>query len=288
MNPQTFTYKSYGSVPVKLDLYLPESQSHAPAPVLLWFHGGGLLQGSRANVAPHMLHGVNKYGYSLISADYRLAPQVSVAEILTDVQDCLKFIRNNITAHVSPALLDTSRIAVSGSSAGGYLALLAGLYAEAKPKVILAIYPITNPLGRFFTNPQPHPDGYIDRSVIAPFLDRNVEAMTATDGTSKRQKMYHYMMQEAILADLLDVKTGDDKFIIKNAIRKAGKFVPCFIVHGNADRFVGVEQADEVVEALKDIGADCEYERLSGLDHLFDRDDKVQMENLYAFMAKYI
>ena len=286
MNPQTFTYKTSGSVPVKFDLYLPQSKPNAP--VLLWFHGGGLLQGSRANVAPHMLNGVNKHGYALISADYRLAPQVSVAEILTDVQDCMKFIRDTITNQVNPGLIDTSRIAVSGSSAGGYLALLAGLYAEVKPKVILPIYPITNPLGRFFTNPQPHPDGHVDRSVVAPFLDRSAEVMADNDKESKRNKMYYFMMQEAILADLLSVKAGDDTFIIKDAIRKQGRLVPCFLVHGDADKFVGVDQADEVVEALKDIGADFEYERLSGLDHSFDLDEKVQMEKMYAFMAKHI
>lgn len=166
--------------------------------------------------------------------------------------------------------------------------MLAGLYAEVKPKVILPIYPITNPLGHFFTNPQPHPDGTVDRSIVEPFLDRNAEVMAANDKESKRNKMYYYMMQEAILADLLSVKKGDDTFIIKDAIRKAGNLVPCFIVHGDADKFVGVDQADEVVEALKDIGADYEYERLPGLDHSFDLDEKVTMDKMYAFMAKHI
>lgn len=91
-----------------------------------------------------MRRGVQKYGYACVSADYRLAPQASVGEILDDVKDCIKFIRNELSSHVDKGVLDVSRLAVSGSSAGGYLALLAGLYADPKPNVILPIYRCVN------------------------------------------------------------------------------------------------------------------------------------------------
>lgn len=100
--------------------------------------------------------------------------------------------------------------------------------------------------------------------------------------------MYAYMLQEAILADLWDVRPGDDRMIIPLAIRKKGSYPPCYIVHGEADSLVGVEQADEVFEALKAVGADAEYERLPGLDHLFDADPKYQLEKMYDFMYKHM
>lgn len=289
MEPQTVTFKTVGSLPIKLDLYLP-SQPASNLPILLWFHGGGLLQGSRARVAPHMVSGVTKHGYALVSADYRLAPQVTIDEILTDVQDCLIFVREKLQQHVTHGTtIDASRIAVSGSSAGGYLALLAGLYSEdVVPRAILPIYPITNPHGAFFANPQPIPDGHVDESVVAPYLDRSAETVADSDPASSRGKFYFYMMQEANLASLLSVEAGDDTYIIAKQLKKRGRYLPCFIVHGDADRFVGVEQADEVVDALREIGADYEYERLQGLDHLFDVDEKVQMERMYAFMMKHL
>ncbi|POS69762.1 hypothetical protein DHEL01_v211843, partial [Diaporthe helianthi] len=166
-----------------LDVYLPSATpAEAKAlPLLVWFHGGGLLQGNRDGVAPHHLDGVTKHGYALISADYRLSPQVSVGEVLDDVKDCLAWSATELPKELAAAgnntsiLLDPTRIAVSGSSAGGYLALLAGLYATGpgKPKVILPIYPITNPLGTFFTTPQQHPAGHIERAALEPFLDPN-------------------------------------------------------------------------------------------------------------------
>jgi acetyl esterase/lipase len=64
---KTYTYKTVGNLNIELDLYLPTSPNNAA--ILLWFHGGGLLQGQRKSVAPHMLRGVERYGYVLVSAD---------------------------------------------------------------------------------------------------------------------------------------------------------------------------------------------------------------------------
>jgi acetyl esterase/lipase len=291
---QTLVYKRVDNVNIELDFFLPSSPSNVP--VLLWFHGGGLLQGQRKSVAPHMLRGVEKHSYALISADYRLAPQASAAKILTDVTDCIKYIRNHLVneAGLKEGEVNVSKIAVSGSSAGGYLALLAGLNAQPRPDVVLAIYPITDPLGSFFTNSQPHPDGKIDKSTVAPFLNPKANVMSGNPPENPRNKMYYYMMQEAILADLLCVREPDVEFRIAKALTERGidrgveVLPPIYVIHGDADKFVGVEQADEVVQVLKDMGAVVEYERLSGLDHLFDKEEKVDMDGMYAFMKKYI
>lgn len=84
---QTFVYKT-APAPIQLDVYLPSSPpSDAQGlPLLVWFHGGGLLQGNRDSLAPHHLNGVTKHGYALISADYRLCPQVNVGEVLDGKQ----------------------------------------------------------------------------------------------------------------------------------------------------------------------------------------------------------
>jgi acetyl esterase/lipase len=58
-----------GSLQIKLDLYLPSS-SNGKAPILVWFHGGGLLMGSRGIIKPHTFS-VLKHGYALVSPDYR-------------------------------------------------------------------------------------------------------------------------------------------------------------------------------------------------------------------------
>jgi acetyl esterase/lipase len=286
---QAITYKRVGDLEIKLDLYLPSKSNTSPLSILVWFHGGGLILGHRATVKPHML-AIPESGVALISADYRLAPQVTATDILDDVQDCLFFVHDKLQDFISASTrikLDTTRICVSGSSAGGYLALLAGIYSDI-PKVILAIYPITDPCGEFFTTSQPIPEGHIDRETVAPFLDKKGVAVACSERSSPRQNFYSYMLQEAILAELLSVTANDEEMIIRKAIKKKGSFPPTYIIHGDQDKSVAVEQSLEIIQALKEIGCTMEYEVLPGLDHLFDVDPKYQFEEMYKFMRKYL
>ncbi|KAK6389769.1 hypothetical protein LTR65_006251 [Meristemomyces frigidus] len=285
--PETIIYKTVGTLEIPLDVYLPDHAKNVP--VLLWFHGGGLLQGARRSMTPHMLQAVSKYNIALVSADYRLAPQVGVADIYEDVKDCVAFIRNGLTRHTGEGTIDTTRLAVSGSSAGGYLAFLAGLYIEPKPQVILPIYPITDPLGTFFTTSQPHPfgGGRTEPESLAEFLDPTADAVANNAEDSKRNQLYFVMMQEANLASLLKLKPGDDTFRIARKVYER-KLPPTYVVHGDSDGAVGVEQSDEVVGVMVGSGMEVRYERLHGLNHLFDRDAKYELEGMYEFMMKHL
>ncbi|KAK3073332.1 hypothetical protein LTR53_005180 [Teratosphaeriaceae sp. CCFEE 6253] len=284
---RTFTYKKLDRLEIPLDFYLPEDAKSVP--VLVWFHGGGLLQGNRVSVAPHMLKAVSKDNIALVSADYRLAPQVGVADIFEDVKDCIAFIRNRLPSLAGDGVVDVSRLAVSGSSAGGYLAFLAGLYVEPKPQVILPIYPITDPLGLFFTTSQPMPFGRPppDVQALQPFIDPQGKLMANNDADSKRNEMYMYMLQGANLASLLHVKPGDDKWRVARSVYEH-RLPPAYVVHGDADGAVGVDQADEVVGAMLGCGLEVIYERLHGIDHLFDKDESVTLEKMYEFMMNHL
>lgn len=234
--------------------------------------------GRRSLVKPHT-YSVLSHNYALISPDYRFAPQVPTREILNDALDLLIFVRDKLQSHIDPTSgvqLDTERICVSGSSAGGYLTFLCGVYSDV-PKVLLAIYPMTDPHGEFFGKPQLRgiKEGSIDRSLVARFLDRNSEVVAENEENSARDLMYNYMLQEAILPQLWwDVKAGDEEMIVRLAIKKRGSYRPTYVVHPDGDTIVGVDQADEVVEVLKEVGAEVVYERVEGLDHLFDEDPK--------------
>jgi hypothetical protein len=52
---------------------------------------------------------------------------------------------------------------------------------EIKPNVVLPIYAITNPVGKFFTTPQPISKGAerpVDETAATPFLDQAAELVS--------------------------------------------------------------------------------------------------------------
>lgn len=254
---------------------------------------GGLLQGRRDKVPPHFLAAITKYNLAFISADYRLAPQVGVADIFEDVDDCVKFIRSpqGLIKHVDPKALDTSRLAVSGGSAGGYLAFLAGLYVEPKPQVIMPIYPITDPLGTFFITPQPNPQGRIESATVAPFMEPEGEVVANNDPLSARTQSYFWMMQECNLASLLKIPpergSTQDHWRVSRSIRE-NRLPPSYVAHGDADHYVGVEQSDEAIGVMVGEGLEFAFERRHDADHLFDMSAKEDMQRMYEFTMKYL
>jgi len=303
--PKTYNYKTVGSLQIHADVYLPTDTTKTGVPILVWFHGGGLLSGSRAGNAQHMVRAVDKYGIAVISPDYRLAPQVALPTILEDVRDVIRWATEILPFHpgIPHGLLDPTKLVVSGSSAGGYLALLCGLPISGvvpKPKVLLPIYPITNSLGPFFTTPQ-RPVSWSDDGYIVTDEDMKVHADPKSEvltGYARRggpevprddrANFYKYMVQEANLAHLLFANAPDAKpedYAIADHIPK--DMPPTYIVHGDIDRTVGVEQAHRVVEALKKAGIDYKFEEPKK-DHGFDYNEGEEMEDMYAFMKLHL
>jgi acetyl esterase/lipase len=108
--------------------------------------------------------------YGFISLDYRLAPQTRLPSILADTLSAISFITSPSSAFAKAieGRLDTSRLVVSGSSAGGWLALMVGTGAGFKEcglqepfgresgrgkllKGVVGIYPITGLEDPFWT-----------------------------------------------------------------------------------------------------------------------------------------
>jgi acetyl esterase/lipase len=83
-------------------------------------------------------------GYALISVNYQLLPPATGHEILEDITDLFGFIENDINDLVKARgrddHIDSQRIAVIGTSAGGLCAYLAGIHARPKPRAIISMY----------------------------------------------------------------------------------------------------------------------------------------------------
>lgn len=100
----------------KLDIYYPRNTKHFST--VIWFHGGGLTGGNKE--IPEQLQ--NK-DLCVVGVGYRLAPNVSVSDCIDDAAAAVAWVFRNIGTYQG----DTTKIFVSGHSAGGYLAAMIGL-----------------------------------------------------------------------------------------------------------------------------------------------------------------
>lgn len=119
-----------------------------PRSTMLFFHGGGWIQGSvatHASICRHLAH----YGrFDILSVDYRLAPEHPYPAAVNDAVDALCW----LTGEQARAQIDPGRIWIGGDSAGGNLAAAACLAARTSkippPEGALLLYPALDLSGR--------------------------------------------------------------------------------------------------------------------------------------------
>jgi acetyl esterase len=103
-------------------IYRPSSQ---PRPIVLWLHGGGFVGGHLRDIE-YATSGIAVAGHvTVVSLNYRLAPENPYPAGLHDVRDTLRWIRNR-----TDELQGDGRMAVGGQSAGAALAAGACLLAR--------------------------------------------------------------------------------------------------------------------------------------------------------------
>jgi acetyl esterase/lipase len=89
-------------------------------------------------------------GLAFISADYRLIPPCTGHDILDDIVDLFTFLAR--TELLGTVQIDSTRLAVAGTSAGGMCAFLAAVHAKPKPRAVLSMYGLG---GDIFVRPFP-------------------------------------------------------------------------------------------------------------------------------------
>lgn len=127
---------------LRLRVYTPSGDG--PFPILLFYHGGGWVIGNldTADTACRFL--ANRVPCLVVSVDYRLAPEHPFPAAVEDCYAALQW----AAANGKKLNGDPSRIAVSGSSAGGNLSAAIALVARNRggPGISyqVLIYPATN------------------------------------------------------------------------------------------------------------------------------------------------
>lgn len=121
------TYAIANNTELKLDLYLPKNHG-APLPTLVLFHGGGWVDGQKERNMFQLLPYLS-LGWAVINVEYRLARNSPAPAAVEDCRCAMRW----LAYHAKEYSLDTSKIVLTGSSAGGHLSLITAMLPADSP-----------------------------------------------------------------------------------------------------------------------------------------------------------
>ncbi len=271
MNPYEFTTEQ--GITLKVDVHRAGTGRRGAS--VLYFHGGGLLCGTRDDLPSLYLEMFTAQGYDVYCFDYPLAPECNLGQIHEAVFSCLKWF---LTRERGPFFL-------FGRSAGAYLALylahaarLAGLPA---PAGILSFYGYPGLLDPEFSKPSAYYKKFLpmDASIVARLTDKN-GGPVVYGPLKDRYLLYVYARQTGAWARLLcglgasatqDVSSpaGMD-LLVRHSLtpEDLAQLPPAFLTASSTDQDVPFGSSKRMARLIP--GA--QFHPVYNMEHDFDRD----------------
>lgn len=232
------------------------------APVLVYFPGGGWVYGSRRLQAHRMLAHLAEQGWVCLSVDYRVAPHNPWPAHIHDVKRAIAWARTRSGEYGG----DTGFVAVSGCSAGGHLATLAGLTAN---------------------DPGYQPD--------LPDADTSVDAVVSIygrydwEGRAGEERASFMAFLERVVVQRRQVCVPEVYRAASPLARVHADAPPFLVIHGVKDTIIPVAQAREFVAALRAVSrAAVAYAELPGAQHAFDLIDNQRTASTADAVARFL
>lgn len=228
-----------GTIPLRL--YRPEGAPRTGAPALIYVHGGGWVIGSiesHDRVCRQIAH---RSGCTVVSVDYRLAPEYPAPAGAEDVIAALRWIAD----HADDLGLDRDRLGVGGDSAGGSLAAVAALGARDAGIALrcqILIYPGTD-----------------NRDVAWSYPSRlaNADIPPLTRTT----------MEYFLASFLPDKAKAEDWRVSPLLVEQVAGVAPALVITGSCD--VLHDEAVKYVGRLSDAGVAVIHRNFPGMIHGF-------------------
>ena len=222
----------------KLDLYLPAQDGRKPTPAIINIHGGGWNHGSKESQSGFSTF--FKMGYAVANIEYRMTGEATAPAAIEDARCALIYLIKNAKA----LNIDVNRIVIMGGSAGGHLALMAGLLGNDN---------------KFDINCKG-----VENIKVAAIIDKYGIA----DLTASVNAGYGMKKDKSAIAWLGNY-AADEKFIKSvspiNYVTKNSP--PVFIVHGNADQRVAYQHSVDLNKKLVEAGVKTEFITVEGGGH---------------------
>ena len=250
--------------------------------------------GEKNTFPPHwLINACYARGWTYATASYRLMPESTGLEVLSDALDAVQWIHKNVS----------HRILIAGSSAGGYLALATAAHPKCpRPLAVLSVYGMLDPASKRYIEA-----GTALRAPIADLpialdeIDTAVTSGKAIDGyafpasppTDQRFRWIGALHQAAKYPDLLTRTPGlagqisaqgadaiperyRSLFPVSFGLKP--DFPPTILLHGDDDVLVGLDQSASVAEKMSALGVDVYLEIAKGQGHGFEVKDVIDID----------
>ncbi len=214
----------------RMDLYF-NLNAETPIPIVINIHGGGWNHGEKESQSG--FGSFFKNGYAVANVEYRLVQVAPAPAAIEDVRCALIYLYKNAKA----LNIDTTKIVIMGGSAGGHLALMAGLLGNDK---------------RFDTN-------------CSYEGDINVAAIIDKYGVSNLLPLASWKSAK----NWLGINFNNTNFIesVSPLFHVSKTSPPTFIVHGNEDPIVPYSQSEVLYKKLKEFNITTEFLTIPGGKH---------------------
>jgi acetyl esterase/lipase len=288
---RTYTYKSASGCEIQADLLGGDRAGPATKPVVIWIHGGGLINGSRRGIPGFLRELAQGSGYAVVSIDYRLAPETKLPQIIEDLQDAHRWVRAE-----GPRLFgaDPDRIVVCGGSAGGYLTLMSGFCLAPRPRALVSFYGYGDITEAWYSRPDPFyvkqpavPKGEAFAAVSGPPVSGS------TPETSKpRGRFYLYCRQQGTWPREVaghDPDTENAWFNAYCPIRNVSRdYPPTMLIHGTSDTDVPYVQSKDMAAKLAEAGVEHVFLTVPGAGHGLSGIDAAEVQRINAQAVAFI
>jgi len=285
----TWTYKRVGDLALHADVYAQGDPDGRPA--VVWLHGGALIFGHRESVPAWLFHTCSQDRYTLISPDYRLAPETKLPEIVADLEDAFGWLRGG---GPEPSPGEPGPLAVVGESAGAYLALVAGFRARPRPAAVVSLWGYGELIGEWYSRPSPHP---AHREIVVSREEalRQVsgppvaeEEQRAGDGYT----FYQYCRQHGLWPREVtgwDPGLEADRFAPYMPVEQVtGDYPPTLLIHGVEDTDVPHDRSVMMATALREKGVEHRLISVDGAEHGLAGADEQTLEDAFGLAASFL
>lgn len=255
--PTEVKFRSFDGLEISAFVYRPKA-SFGKMPVLIDVHGGPVAQ-HRPYYDNTLSYLVNELGIAVIAPNVRGSSGYGKSYAMLDNNH----LRMNVVKDIGALLdwvehqpeLDASRVAIMGSSYGGFVCLNSLAEYPNRLKAGVDIAGVSE-LGRRFSE-----------------IENVVHNMRRTE--------YGNETDPAVAKTLHRLSPVQRAKSISS---------PLLVIHGEKDPRVPITQADNIVKAVRDNGVECWYLRAPNDGHGFQKAEnlKAQRESLALFLKTYL